>query len=65
VCVREPGGTPIGEQIRALLLDPRRGEMDPIAETLLFAASRAQLVVQVIAPALRAGHHQIRHLAAD
>jgi dTMP kinase len=55
VCVREPGGTPIGEQIRALLLDPRRREMDPIAEMLLFAASRAQLVVQVIAPTLCAG----------
>jgi dTMP kinase len=55
VCVREPGGTPIGEQIRALLLDPRRREMGPITETLLFAASRAQLVMQVIAPALRAG----------
>ncbi len=55
VCVREPGGTPIGEQIRALLLDPRREEMDARAEMLLFAASRAQLVAQVIAPALRAG----------
>lgn len=55
VCVREPGGTPIGEQIRALLLDPRRGEMDARAEMLLFAASRAQLVAEVIAPALRAG----------
>ncbi len=55
VCVREPGGTPIGEQIRALLLDPERREMDALAEMLLFAASRAQLVAQVIAPALRAG----------
>jgi dTMP kinase len=54
VCVREPGGTPIGEQIRTLLLDPRH-EMDARAEMLLFAASRAQLVAQVIAPALRAG----------
>jgi dTMP kinase len=53
--VREPGGTPIGEQIRALLLDPRRAEMDARTEMLLFAASRAQLVAQVIAPALRAG----------
>jgi dTMP kinase len=55
VCVREPGGTPIGEQIRALLLDPRSSEMDARTEMLLFAASRAQLVAQVIAPALRAG----------
>jgi dTMP kinase len=55
VGVREPGGTAIGEQIRALLLDPRWAEMDPRAEMLLFAAARAQLVSEVIAPALGAG----------
>ena len=53
--VREPGGTPIGEQIRALLLDAHRREMAARAEMLLFAASRAQLVADVIAPALQAG----------
>ena len=53
--VREPGGTPIGEQIRALLLDARHREMAARAEMLLFAASRAQLVAEVIAPALQAG----------
>ncbi len=53
--VREPGGTPIGEQIRALLLDPRRREMAPHTEMLLFAASRAQVVAEVIAPALAPG----------
>ncbi len=53
--VREPGGTPIGEQIRALLLDPRHREMAARTETLLFAASRAQLVAEVIAPALARG----------
>lgn len=53
--VREPGGTPIGEQIRALLLDARHREMAARAEMLLFAASRAQLVAEVIAPALHAG----------
>jgi len=52
---REPGGTPIGEQIRALLLDARHREMAARAEMLLFAASRAQLVTDVIAPALQAG----------
>ena len=52
---REPGGTPIGEQIRALLLDARHREMAARAEMLLFAASRAQLVADVIAPALQAG----------
>lgn len=53
--VREPGGTPIGEQIRALLLDPRHREMAARTEMLLFAASRAQLVAEVIAPALARG----------
>ena len=55
VGVREPGGTAIGERIRSLLLDPRWTEMDARAEMLLFAAARAQLVAEVIAPALRAG----------
>ena len=53
--VREPGGTPVGEQIRALLLDPGRPELDPRTEMLLFAASRAQLVAEVIRPALGRG----------
>jgi dTMP kinase len=52
---REPGGTPIGEQIRHLLLDPGNGAMDPVTETLLYAASRAQHVREVIGPALAAG----------
>ncbi len=51
--VREPGGTLIGERLRALLLDPRHREMDARTEMLLFAASRAQLVAEVIIPALR------------
>lgn len=50
--LREPGGTTIGEQIRALLIDPRHAELTPRTEMLLFAASRAQLVTEVIAPAL-------------
>lgn len=53
--VREPGGTPIGEQIRALLLDPRHAEMAARTEMLLFAAARAQLVAEVIRPALDRG----------
>lgn len=52
---REPGGTPIGERIRAILLDPDFGEMAPITEMLLYAAARAQLAHEVIAPALAAG----------
>lgn len=52
---REPGGTPIGEKIRSLLLDHGQGEIDPRTEALLFAASRAAHVVQRIEPALAAG----------
>ncbi|HLW61542.1 MAG TPA: dTMP kinase [bacterium] len=55
VCVREPGGTAIGERIRTLLLDPAHCDMTPCTEMLLFAASRAQLVREVVVPALRAG----------
>jgi dTMP kinase len=51
--VREPGGTPLGEQIRQLLLDS--GHVDPWAEVLLFAAQRAQLAQEVVAPALDRG----------
>lgn len=52
---REPGGTAVGERIRALLLDEARREMTPQAEMLLFAASRAQFVAEVVEPALAAG----------
>jgi dTMP kinase len=52
--VREPGGTPLGERIRALLLADR-GEMSPATEALLFMASRAELVHRVIRPALERG----------
>jgi dTMP kinase len=56
VTVREPGGTEIGEQIRGLIVHNSRGdEMCAETELLLFAASRAQLVRQVIAPALVRG----------
>lgn len=53
--VREPGGTPIGEQIRNILLDPANQEMVTKCEMLLYMASRAQLIEQKIAPALAEG----------
>lgn len=52
VATREPGGTRIGDQIRRLLLDSDLSEMDSRTEALLYAASRAQLVREVIRPAL-------------
>jgi len=52
---REPGGTEIGERLRALLLDPGTGLIDARSEALLFAASRAQTVQAVIRPALAEG----------
>lgn len=53
--IREPGGTPIGEQIRNILHSMSNQEMNPCAEVLLYSASRAQLVAQAIRPALEAG----------
>lgn len=52
---RDPGGTKIGERIRSVLLDYDLSEMDPTCETFLFMASRAQLLGQVIRPALNQG----------
>lgn len=51
---KEPGGTPTADRIRAVLLD-QTSKLDPLAEVLLFAASRHQHVVEVIRPALAAG----------
>jgi len=52
---REPGGTPIGDQIRRLVLDPRNASMTPVCELLLYSAARAQHVEKVIRPALEGG----------
>ncbi len=55
LATREPGGTRIGEQIRAILLNPAHTEMVPAAEILLFSAARAQIVHEVIIPHLQRG----------
>jgi len=49
---REPGGTPIGEAIREVILNPEFKNMDPVTEALLYAASRAQHVSEKLIPAL-------------
>ncbi len=63
--LREPGGTIVGEGVREIVLDPRHEGVDPVAETLLFAASRAQLSATVIAPALASGRVVICDRYAD
>lgn len=53
--LREPGGTRVGETVREILLDPSSAGLDARAELLLYEAARAQLVAEVIEPALAAG----------
>ena len=66
VCLtREPGGTPISEQIREMLLNPDHSEMAATTELLLYAASRAQHVSEVIKPALKADKVVISSRFAD
>ena len=55
VRLREPGGTAISEKVRAILLDPANAEMCPECELMLYEASRAQLVREVVEPALSRG----------
>ena len=55
VIAREPGGTVIGEAVREIILNPEYQEMSHMTELLLYAAARAQLVNQVIRPALAEG----------
>jgi len=53
--VRDPGGTAMGERVRAILLDPEVGEIDATTEMLLYQAARRRLVAERIRPALEAG----------
>ncbi len=55
VLTREPGGCPIADKIRAILLDADNRALSPLAELMLYAAARAQHVTEVITPALEAG----------
>jgi dTMP kinase len=55
LATREPGGTPAGETIRSILLDPATGHLSPRAEALLYAADRAHHVATVVRPALARG----------
>lgn len=65
LCTREPGGTAIGDQVRKVLFDMRNKGMDPRGEILLFQASRAQLVEEVIRPALKQGKVVLSDRYAD
>lgn len=55
LCLREPGGTTVGEQLRAIVLDPVNDALSDETELLLYEAARAQIVAEVIKPALARG----------
>jgi dTMP kinase len=62
---REPGGTPLGDRVRDLVLHASELEISPLAETLLYCVARAQLVERVLRPALEAGRIVVLDRYAD
>ena len=65
VYTREPGGTEISDQVREILMNMKNKQMCPRTEILLFCAARAQLVEEVIRPALQSGKIVISDRYAD
>ncbi len=65
VATRQPGGTALGRLIRAALLDPAHGHVEPLAELLLYAADRAQHVRELVLPSLAAGRIVLSDRYAD
>ncbi len=65
IFTREPGGTEIGERVRAILLDPKAENMDSFTELFLYLASRAQLVREIVLPALKSGKVVVSDRFAD
>jgi dTMP kinase len=63
--LREPGGTPIGEKIRSVLLDTAHSDMQPVTELFLYLAARAQITGSLILPALLSGEHVIMDRFVD
>lgn len=59
ILTREPGGTPVAERVRDILLDPATGDLAPMTELLLMFAARSENLVRVIEPALAAGNDVI------
>lgn len=59
VATREPGGSALGERVRAVLLDPATGAMDPRAELFLMLAARSQHLAELIRPTLESGRHVV------
>ena len=65
ILTREPGGTYVAEQIRAILLDPKNKSLDDLSELLLYEAARAQVYQEIVIPALQKGTMVIMDRSLD